>query len=63
MSKMRLADIAGGPEFIERCIDAIRDMALAFVGEPDTSVLAHLEHKRKSFAAELADEIGTEAPR
>ena len=60
MSK-RLADIEGGPEFIERCAGAVREMALAFVGEPDAKVLAHLEQERKNFTSDLAAEIGTEA--
>ena len=57
MSKTTLGNAPGGQEFIERCTAAIRDMALAFVGEPDAKVIAHLEHGRKSFTSELAEEI------
>jgi len=44
--KIPLADAPGGPEFIDRCADAVRDLSLFFVGEPEEKMLAVLEQTR-----------------
>lgn len=61
MTKIMLIDVPGGPEFIERCVAAIRDAALAFVGEPDDRVIAHLQSLRADFECELAEHVGSSA--
>ena len=46
--------------FVERCVKAAADMALAFMGEPDAKVHAHLEQGRESLTTKLAAELGAE---
>jgi hypothetical protein len=60
MTKVLFRDLPGGPEFIQRCIAAAADMSLAFSGEPDDKVLAHLHATRDHFEAKLAGEIGAD---
>ena len=58
--KMTLADTPGGKEFIARCVAAVEEMALSFVGEPDDRVAASLEVCRQNLTQQLAAEIGAE---
>ena len=55
-----LNDLPGGPAFVNRCVAVIADMALAFAGEPDDRVLAHLHGTKKHFEDELATQLGAE---
>jgi len=41
--KVLLKDAKGGKGFIAACLEAVDDAALAFVGEPDAKIMAHLE--------------------
>jgi hypothetical protein len=60
MSKALLKDLPGGQAFVESCTRAVSDMALAFAGEPDDRVRAHLEGRRQSFESNLATPLGEE---
>ena len=53
---MPLGEIPGAEKFIESLVSSAADMALAFVGEPDEKVRAHLEQTLgKTLSAKLAE--------
>jgi hypothetical protein len=56
--KIKLGDAPGAADLVARLVAATSDMALAFVGEPDEKVRAHLERRRDGFERKLAEEIG-----
>jgi len=58
--KIPLADAPGGPEFIDRCADAVRDLSLFFVGEPEEKMLAVLEQTRRNLETKIAPILGAE---
>ena len=58
MTKIALQDAPGGQQFLQSCINGVADMALAFCGEPDDRVLAHLERGRVRLAARLNKQLG-----
>jgi hypothetical protein len=60
MTKIALGRTPAGQVFIRRVLAAIADMALAFAGEPDEKVRAHLEQGREDFTAKLAEQLGVE---
>jgi hypothetical protein len=60
MTKVLLRDLPGGQEFCRRCTKAVAEMGLAFAHEPADRVFAHLQSRRASFEAELAEQIGAE---
>jgi hypothetical protein len=55
---MMLKDMPGGQQFIDACLAAISDVALAFVGEPDDRVLASLEEMKENLACGWAENLG-----
>jgi hypothetical protein len=59
--RVLLKDSPRGPEFIGACLNAAADMALAFVGEPDEKVCAHLEATlMKTLPAQLEKHFDAE---
>jgi hypothetical protein len=61
MTKVLLKDAPGGPEFIVRCADLVREMSLAFVGEPDQNAIAAVERMQETIKRDLTEVIGAEA--
>jgi hypothetical protein len=51
----KLEALPGGPQFVACCEHAVASTGLAFAGEPDDKVLAHLESGRPNFEADLLD--------
>ncbi len=53
-----LKDAPGADELIKRLVAASGDMGLAFAGEPDDRVSAHLDRALVTMQRGLADELG-----
>jgi hypothetical protein len=58
---IQLEDAPGGAELISSLITAASDMALAFAGEPDDKVRAHLDRSCVRMERRLAARIGPTA--
>jgi hypothetical protein len=57
---MMLRDAPDGAEFIDRCVAAAADMALAFVGEPIDTVMRRLNQTHENLRRDLTPQFGPE---
>jgi hypothetical protein len=60
MTTILLKDAPGAADFIDRCVAAAADMALAFVGEPNDKVMVCLNQTRANLQRDLAPQLGAE---
>jgi hypothetical protein len=58
---IQLQDARGGAELIRSLVAAASDMGLAFAGEPDDKVRAHLDQSCVEMERGLAAELGPTA--